>query len=213
MKGATLFLLLLLSQHSNALQIYDVGISAISGDTINVSLNTEAVELYYFHSWQYSVSGSTITIEACFVEGFGSLISYLNNNFEVPLNTNQPGNYQLIVKIYFADELTFYDPENLQDEMCGNFSTPFFGTQLLQTNSVEMNPVNGILYTNPSDGKIVLQQKTDKISIYDASGRKVANFTNVMESINLSNLANGIYYLKYYKGNQTDCFRLILKKE
>ena len=69
-------------QKATALNIVNVSISNVPENMLQVSINTEAVELYYFDSWQYSISDNTIIIEALFIPGFGSTMAYLNNNFQ-----------------------------------------------------------------------------------------------------------------------------------
>ena len=75
-------LFILISAQSFALNIRQIVVSRISDSAINISLDTEAKELYYFSSWDYEISKNTIVIEARFIEGFGSTIAFLNNNFE-----------------------------------------------------------------------------------------------------------------------------------
>lgn len=123
MKTTLLILLAACSQNLFALNIYDVNISATSQNTINVSLNTEAVELYYYHSWQYHVSANKIAIEVFYIPGFGSLISPLNNNFVIPINTIGLTTYIIILKIFYTNTQCSF--QNLQDEMKCRFTTRF----------------------------------------------------------------------------------------
>lgn len=85
----------------SAINIHNVQITQINAHTINVSLTTEAVELYYFESWNYSIVGNVISIYAYFIEGFGSTIAYLNNNFPIPLLV--PQDYLIVVRIFYTD--------------------------------------------------------------------------------------------------------------
>lgn len=101
MKKIISALLVLASQTLLAISIHNIEITPLSGNTINVSLTTEAAELYYFHSWNYSVNANVITVNAFFIEGFGSTIAYLNNNFAVPLTI--PQQYTLILRIFYTD--------------------------------------------------------------------------------------------------------------
>jgi hypothetical protein len=112
------------SSKAIALNIQQLALSPIAPQSINVSINTEAVELYYFQSWQYAVSDHTITIEAFYISGFGSTIAYLNNNFQLPIDTDQPGYHSLTVKIYYANQLDAYLQPEQQDEMQVVFQMP-----------------------------------------------------------------------------------------
>jgi hypothetical protein len=105
-------LLCLMPQALLALHIHNIQIGQPSAQSINISLTTEAVELYYYDSWNYSITGNVITINAYFIEGFGSTISYLNNNFEVPLSV--PQNYLIVVRIFYTDNgHTFRTPKDM----------------------------------------------------------------------------------------------------
>ncbi len=83
-----------------AINIHDVQVTQTASG-INVSLTTEAQELYYFDSWNYSLSANVITVNAFFIEGFGSTIAYLNNNFAIPLTVFQP--YTIVVRIFYTN--------------------------------------------------------------------------------------------------------------
>jgi hypothetical protein len=196
-------------QHVVALNIQQISISSISENAINVSLNTEAVELYYFQSWHYEISGTSISIEACFIPGFGSTIAFLNNNFEIPLNTIQNELFHINVKVYY----TFYKLENLQDTCEGVFSTPIFNLVLLPiTISNEANE-NEMLFTNPSNGRILLSKKMDEILVIDLSSKNVAKFENKSDEINIGNNPEGIYTIIYRIKQRYKTVRIILKKE
>ena len=196
-------------QHAIALNIQQLTVSSISDKAINVSLNTEAVELYYFHSWHYEISGTTISVEACFIPGFGSTIAFLNNNFEIPLNTIQNELFHLNVKVYY----TFYELENLQDTCEGVFSTPISNLVLLPISIALDTTEIELYYANPSNGKIQLSNKVDAIWVIDLMGKIVANFENICGEINLTNNSDGIYTLVYCVKQRYKNVRIILKKE
>lgn len=196
-------------QHVVALNIQQLTVSSISDKAINVSLNTEAVELYYFHSWHYEISGTTISVEACFIPGFGSTIAFLNNNFEIPLNTIQNELFHLNVKVYY----TFYELENLQDTCEGVFSTPISKLVLLPINIANNTTEIELLFTNPSNGKIQLSNKVDAIWVIDLMGKIVTNFENICGEINVTNYPDGIYTLVYLVKQRYKTVRILLKKE
>ena len=196
-------------QHVFALNIQQITVSSISDEAINVSLNTEAVELYYFQSWHYEISGTTITVEACFIPGFGSTIAFLNNNFEIPLNTIQSGLFHLNVKVYY----TFYELENLQDSCEGIFSIPISNLVVLPINITNEANEKDLLFANPSNGKIQLSNKIDAIWVIDLTGKIVANFENKRGEINITNSSDGIYTIVYRVKQRYKTFKVILKKE
>jgi hypothetical protein len=152
MKTTLLILLAACSQNLFALNIHDVTISATSQNTINVSLNTEAVELYYYHSWQYHISDNKIAIEVFYIPGFGSLISPLNNNFVIPMNTIGPTTYIIILKIFYTNIQCSF--QNLQDEMKCRFTTRFSrSANFIKSIS---GSEGGMLYPNSSPGILAI---------------------------------------------------------
>jgi hypothetical protein len=184
--------------------IVAVSVSNYSDDTINISLTTEAVELYYFQSWQYTVSETTITIEACFVPGFGSTIAYLNTNFQLPTDSLEHRDYHLIVKAYYE----FYTPENLQDSEEGMFAIPLMNTVVL-TNSTFSDDA---FFPNPTSGKLFFDNKITSISIYDVTGKKVAYFSTADKEIDISNKPESLYFIEYFRKSHYKVIRIILRK-
>ena len=200
-----LLLIVLPLQKATALNIVNVSISNIPENMLQVSINTEAVELYYFDSWQYSISENTITIEALFIPGFGSTIAYLNNNFQIPLNTSETEIYRLVVKVYY----TFYKREYLQDMMEGAFSTPFSETVVwTQTTLSGSNS-----FINPSDGELLMDVNISNVWIFDIHGKYIGNFKNRNGKISLQNYADGIYLVGYFKQQKYITMKIILKKQ
>jgi hypothetical protein len=205
MKALILFLLIVLPiQKASALNIANVSISNVAKKALQVSINTEAVELYYFDSWQYSISENTITIEALFIPGFGSTIAYLNNNFQIPLNTSETEIYRLVVKAYY----TFYKTENLQDIMEGAFSTPFSDTVIWTETA--LNTSNN--FVNPSDGELLMDANIRNVWIFDINGKYIGSFKNRNGKISLQNYADGIYLVGYFIQQKYITMKIILKK-
>ena len=207
----TLLLLLLLTPSLYALEIHSIEISQISPKTINISLNTEATELYYFHSWQYSVSNQTLTVQASFVSGFGSSIAYLNNNFEIPANDLNAEEILLEVKIYYANQQQFFNPENLQDQWTTQFSLPLSQTISLENNT-EFTNENAAWLPNPTTGLVFFNQNITSVAVYDTRGKMIQNKNNETQVVDLSDLPDGIYFIKYLQKNKSKTIRVILKK-
>lgn len=177
-----------------ALNIQQLALSPIAPQSINVSINTEAVELYYFQSWQYAVSDHTITIEAFYISGFGSTIAYLNNNFQLPIDTDQPGYYSLIVKIYYANQLDAYLQPEQQDEMQVVFQMPLKPITFLPRDE-KISKDTVILYPNPTDGNLHIMGTIDSLEVFDSQARSVMSFTRLHDHADLSKLADGIYFI------------------
>lgn len=209
MKKIQLLAVLLLSQINYALNIHQIRLSEISPSTINVSLDTEARELYYFHSWRLQVSGNKITIEAFYIEGFGSTIAYLNNNFDIPIVPRKSMIYDLNVRVYYKNVHVFQTPPSLQDQWSGIFSTPL-STPIFITNSTVENPLN-FRYQNPNPGFMNVGPQQMVLYIFDDTGIRIEN-KQVQESIDFSHLPDGKYYFRLEYQNTVKTIPIILKK-
>lgn len=206
-----IFLWILLSQQAFALHIRDISISTLSAQSINVSVNTEAAELYYFHSGQYTISENTITLEACYVAGFGSTIEFLNNNFEIPVDPFQTAVYSLTVKIYYTDLHVFYDWQNLQDEITGTFSIPLSEPQILGNQALEQRSPP-ILFPNPTRGALTFSNQANTICIFDMTGRMVRNLLEETRCMNLSDLREGIYIVVFFNDRKQKFRKVIVRQ-
>lgn len=206
MKTTFLILLAACSQNLFALNIHDVTISASSQNTINVSLNTEAVELYYYHSWQYHISANKIAIEVFYVPGFGSIISPLNNNFVIPMNTTIPTTYIITLKIFYTN--TQFSFQNLQDEMKCRFTTRFSRSTTF-IKSISESEVC-MPYPNPCFGTLYIPQ-AQKVWIYDVFGRLV-KCQEINDQVNLEDLPNGLYSIRFLDGQHFSSAKIVLKK-
>jgi len=208
-KNIVLFAIMMASQLSFALEIHQIRISEISSGAINVSLDTEATELYYFHSSRSQVSGNTITIEAFYIEGFGSTIAYLNNNFEIPINPKRRMVYQLKVRVFYTTLRVLPNSGNLQDQWAGYFSTPLSAPTFL-TNPSEDNPIN-FKVQNPNPGFINIGPQKMTLDIFDNSG-KIIETQKIQENIDFSHLPDGLYYFRFGNENAYKTIPVFLKK-
>lgn len=209
MQKILFFLLLqMVLQELHALEIHQIRLSEISPTSINVSLDTEARELYYFQSWRSQISGNKITIDVFFIEGFGSTIAYLNNNFKISI---APGRmvYKLNVRIYYSNSTIFQNSGRLQDEWSGLFSTPL-SAPIFLTNPIESNPLN-FKFQNPNPGLINIGSQRMNVTICDDRGQFIEE-KYIQESIDFSHLPDGLYYFKLEYDNYIKTIPIILKK-
>lgn len=205
--GKILFFILLPALNLYALRIHSVTVSPVSAAQLSIGLNTEAEELYYFHSWRYTVSGDSILMEICFVPGFGSQVSPLNNTFAVPLEMTLPTIYRLTVRVYYTDLNTFYQPPDLQDEQTGQFFTPLAQAITLSGHLPEKKNLE--VFPNPTDDLIYIPGAYTEISVFDRYGRKMGSYANT-GIISLGHLADGFYVLLL---NTHQNVKIILKKQ
>ena len=190
------------------MNIRQIVVSRISDSAINVSLDTEAKELYYFSSWDYDISENTIVIEARFVEGFGSTIAFLNNNFEMPLDTLVPQTFYLIVNVYYV----FSQEDDLVDSQSGFFSTPIENSLFLPENLIEEANQNELKFVNPSNGKLLTNALIKNIFFIDEASRISMLQMRDENIIDMSNLSDGLYLLCYRINETFKSTRIILRK-
>ena len=201
-------LFILISAHSFALNIRQIVVSRISDSAINISLDTEAKELYYFSSWDYEISKNTIVIEARFIEGFGSTIAFLNNNFEIPLETLVTQTFYLIVNVYYV----FSQVDDLADSQSGFFSTPLENSLFLPENLIEEANQNELKFVNPSNGRLVANTMVKNMFIVDEASRIITLQMRDENIIDISNLSDGHYLLCYFIKGRYKTTRIILRK-
>jgi hypothetical protein len=200
---------ILISSQGFALSIHQIAIIRVSDEAINIALETEGEELYYFSSWHYNIYGNMITVEACFIPGFGSTIAYLNNNFKIPISTSETQIFRLKVKVFYDS----FQEENLQDFRDGFFITPIESNVVLSSKSSNMMGENDIIFSNPSDGKILLNDKVKKVCIFDETGRFIDFIPENEKVIDISNLSNGCYFLSFCSNENRKTLRIILRKK
>lgn len=201
-------LFILISSQSFALNIRQIVVSRISDSAINISLNTEAEELYYFSSWDYEISENTIVIEARFIKGFGSTIAFLNNNFEIPLDTLTTQTFYLIVNVYYV----FSQEDDLADSQSGFFTTPLENSLFLPENLIEEANLNELKYVNPSSGKLFSNVAIKDFIIVDEASKIMAYKSLGKNVIDISNLSDGLYFLIYFVNGTYKTTRIILRK-
>lgn len=207
MKTIVLTFCLFVSPSIWALHIQQVSIAPVSEQAVNVSLTTAADELYYFQSWEFSISGDVIIIDAQFICGFGSTIETLNNNFEIPIDGNQPLSYTLMIRAYYADA----DQLELQDEIRLSFNTPLAHSVNLLNEQFE-NSDEIALFPNPTTGEITVSGKPERMTVFDSHNREIRSDHKVRNKIYLSDLPEGIYQLFFFRGSMQIGRRIILKK-
>jgi len=165
---------------------------------ILVNLYTEAVELYYYQTWQYSIDQKEITLSVLFVSGFGSKIALLNNNFELYFNEDLMGSYKLTVKVYYD----FFDDNQLQDTVSGVLYFPI------------LNPVSlkNVLFESNYCNCCFEEQNNVDINIFDISNKWIlktfkSNIYNALQSF-----SDGFYFMVYQVENKRCIRKIILKK-
>lgn len=201
-----LILIICFSQEAEALEIENIAISTISDQQINVAVNTNHEYVYQYITHQYSNIGNVITLDICYGTGALPSISYLENNFQIPLNTLILANYSLIVKVYFVNFQTFIcDYQIIRDMENLTFSTPLSGTVFLTVNDVPQNKINSILYPNPTKGMLFCNKKIKikRIQVYNFSSQLIYKIEKPENEFDLSSLQDGSYLVRIETEDET----------
>ncbi|RFC53544.1 extracellular catalytic domain type 1 short-chain-length polyhydroxyalkanoate depolymerase [Brumimicrobium aurantiacum] len=69
------------------------------------------------------------------------------------------------------------------------------------------------IYPNPSTGAIQIEtdQKVDKIDVVNTQGKTVATFKNIQKSLEISNLNNGVYFVKIHSEEKVVTKKVIVQ--
>lgn len=197
-KNIIIVLWLIFSCRLSALNIHEVNVTQIDNHRIRVSLYTEAVELYYYQTWQYSIDQREITMSVLFVPGFGSKIAVLNNNFELYFNDNLMDSYKLIVKVYYD----VFDENQLQDTISGTLSFPILNSIGLKSE----------LFNTKECSCCFEPHKNVEINIFDISNKLICTALEPNIYKALQDFSDGFYLMVYQKDDKRCIRKIILKK-
>jgi len=121
-------------------------------------------------------------------------------------------------ELIFLDETTEADEEYCYEiEVIYNDCEESFKTEVQCIKVLSINDMPATQYTifpNPTSGNITIEGKElNRIEIYDIQGRKLAEYTNIKESlqVNVSHLDNGIYFVRLFSNSgETAVKRLVV---
>lgn len=210
---------------------YPIGnVGTVTGGTINNS-NSNNIVYYFFYNWTVQ-TGSVEICESDRVE-FAITVNpspAMPTGEEVQYFTQGQTLSDLIVNT--SGDLNWYADENGTTPLPENTelvdSTTYFVSQTIDGCESELfaitvyltmstNDLNGQLfsiYPNPVIDKLFIngKQNIHSIEIFDESGRKHAQFKNIINgTLDLKNLKSGIYLLKIYSDNSSQTIKVIKK--
>jgi len=121
-------------------------------------------------------------------------------------------------ELIFLDETTEADEEYCYEiEVIYNDCEESFKTEVQCIKVLSINDMPATQYTifpNPTSGNITIEGKElNRIEIYDIQGRKLAEYTNIKESlqVNVSHVDNGIYFVRLFSNSgETAVKRLVV---
>jgi len=200
MKKIILLLTLVLSSHiSNSQMIHSLNVSPNGTDTVDVNLEVFETNYINFLSYNYEFVGNQINLKVCYEFSPVSVAPLLSNTFNIPIIN--PNNYTLNIEIYRTDLLTTCDYTDLTDTATLPFTTPLTDTVYLGVAEFEEVTNQIIVFPNPVKGvlniKVSGSLDIKNIEIYNMLGNQIKSYSNNFESLDVSELSNGLYFLKF----------------
>ena len=176
-----------ISSFGQVSHINQVTATTVTGG-INVNLKVSSPSSAGFLSYTYLVSGNVINLSVCYAFGFATVVTYLNNDFFIPVANNTT--YVINIRV----------TNSSSSITCNNYSAgPSTILNFLNNNSFEMLKLNYQLSPNPSKGLLSFKDNElqyKEVSFFDLMGRRIKTFNQKMESFDISDLNNGTYIAK-----------------
>lgn len=123
-----------------------------------------------------------------------------NYSHSFPVTVAADGDYTLVLNLYRSGNPDACDFVEFTDTATLNFSTPLTETVYLSAEDFEPVENQLILCPNPvkDDLNIAItgNLNIESIVVYNLLGSKIKTITNSFKTIDLSELSNGIYFLK-----------------
>ncbi len=192
MKTFITAVLLLISNALSSQHIEGLSVTQNGNDQIKANLKVYLPTLGEYLSYTTDINQNTITLSACyFVTDFGA-ISNLENDFYIDIPDND--NYTLKVNLYISYNMEVCTYDSLEDTVTLGFSTPIEGTVSLGTVNPGKTKATVVL-PNPVKDILHFSEEVSGIKIRDVSGKTVKEFSASGKSVNVADLAKGVYFI------------------
>ena len=173
------------------------------GINVNVLVTTFNGAGYLSNS--YEVTGNTINLSVCYWFSAILPVFQMSNDFFIPLT--EGGLYTINVRIFHSASTT----------TCDFFSAGPIGTVvLLSNNTFENVKKQPELFPNPTSGIIEINFEPNEINaiqIWDSMGRLIKEIKERSTNrINLSDLTNGIYWIKMATSSGNSVHKVIIQR-
>jgi len=199
MKKILIFIMALSSYFVNSQTIQSLNVSPNGTDTVDVNLEIFYHQYIDYLGFDYEVVGNIINLNVCYHHAPANVIVYDNRTFNIPIVN--PIDYTLNVVIYRSVDISTCDYNSITDTATLEFTTPLTDTVYLGVAEFEEVINQIIVYPNPV--KDVLNIKVSgsldikNIEIYNMLGSQIKSVSNNFESMDVSGLSHGMYFLKF----------------
>lgn len=181
---------------------------------LNNPLDFSANNYISMRVWTEAPIGTSMQVKLERQSGSGS--------FSLATPTNVSGEWETLHWDFSSQGVTTYDRlvfmfdiGNVGD---GSNTSTFYFDDVVQSSTLSTNDffnVNSVnVYPNPVTSELKIQANAielTKVEVYSMLGQKLIERTTDLDSINLSELSNGIYLVKAYAGNRYITKRIIKK--
>ncbi len=172
---------------------------------INVNLLVTTFNGAGYLSNSYEVTGNTINLSVCYWFSAILPVFQMSNDFFIPVTDG--GLYTINVSIFHSASTT----------TCDFFSAGPIGTVvLLSNNTFENVKKQPELFPNPTSGIIEINFEPNEINaiqIWDSMGRLIKEIKERSTNrINLSDLTNGIYWIKIATSSGNSVHKVIIQR-
>jgi len=209
------FLITICFQNTNALNIENIIVSPIN-EGINIHLRTREASLFYYHAYEYNITDNVITLKVCYIPGLQSTLTFLENDFQIPLDNTNIIDYNLIVNIYYMNSSFSCDYQIIKDFESLPFTSPLNTAVSLSSTEFENNKISFTLFPNPTTGILNFNQKiitANTINIFDQLGRLVKTLYSIDSGLmDIKDLDDGIYLVEINTVKEKITRKIVLKK-
>lgn len=161
----------------------------------------------------------TITLDEPYVHNGGNILVTVNSpmyddfvyvdgvNFLLTLTSEET---VMRSAIFYSDDEDFTNTAEVNQLNAYpniKFAVTNLGVPPVATNNVEMEFVQ--LYPNPVKNILNVEGQYDYMEVYNAAGAKVINVSTYQNTVDMSELANGVYLIKVYRGEEVELHRII----
>lgn len=210
MKTFIITILLLVSNTLSSQYITGLSVTQNGDNQIKTNLKVYLPSLGEFLSSSTSVDQNVITLSVCyFMTDFGA-ISNLENDFYIDISNNS--NYTLKINLYTSVDSETCNYQNLEDTVTLNFSTPIDGTFSMSTVNTDNKTKAISLFPNPVKDVLYFSEEVSNVKITDMSGKMVKEFSAKGKSVNVANLAKGVYMISAVAKSGEVLSRKIIKE-
>ena len=179
--------------------IQSLNVSPNGTDSVDINLEIFYHQYIDYLGFDQEVVGNVINLDVCYHHAPANVIVYDNRTFNISVDNLI--DYTLNITMYRSIDLNTCDYSEIVDNATLQFTTPLTETVYLGVDDFEVITNQISVYPIPveDDLNISVSGSLDirNIEIYNILGRKIITDSNGFETIDVSGLSNGVYFLTF----------------